>query len=130
MLPSEAIMTIDILESYCEGSNLHHVAFILGLSRKHLVRLKGKLELASRGDPEACEMFNSRIPVMRNLSALHRLIELDPDYIKSILDDAKLWSDPKRNILHRRGGKEVQLSGLTEVEKEETVLQFLNYVEN
>lgn len=129
-LPSEAVMAIDILENYTPKSNLHHVAFILGISRKHLTKVRTRLIEASQGDIEACSEYNSRIPVMRALASYHRLIDLDPEFIRTILEDARISSDPTRNILHARGKDSKELTGMTQDEVHMTTEQFRDYSEN
>ncbi|EGQ7707511.1 hypothetical protein ACPF3S_003234 [Vibrio cholerae] len=130
MLPTEAIMTIDILESYLEKSNMYHVAFLLGVSKKHLVKFRTFLIHASQGDPVACAEFNSRIPIMRNLYAYNRLLEIDPEFMRELMRDAILNQSGKDNILHKRGGKVDTLSGLSEEELNQTVASYTQYVTN
>lgn len=130
ILPSEAIMTIEVMESYMEGVSTFHVAFTLGVSRKHLEKVKRRLLLASNGDEDACREYNSRTSIMRNLASYYRLLETDPDYIRGLLNDAIIYASSDRNVLHGRGGKEIQLSGLSEIERDATVTQFRHYAEN
>lgn len=130
MLPSEAIMTIDILESYQEKSNMFHVAFLLGISKKHLVKFRSYLVKATEGDPIACAEFNSRIPIMRTLYAYNRLLQIDPEYMKELMKDAIVNQQGKANILSRRGGKEDTLSGLDEDEQAQTTITYAQYINN
>ncbi len=130
ILPAEAIIALDVLETIVDGCKPVHVAFVLGISVKHLAKQRKELEAAARGDERACADFNSRCPLLRNLGSLYHLLEVDDEYVKGLLHDALLWADPKHNVVHRRGGKEIQLAGLDSQEREDSLSLFTNYHEN
>lgn len=129
-LPHEAVMTIDILETYTPKSNLHHVAFILGVSRKHLAKIRRQLVAASQGDEKECAEYNSRTPLLRTLACYYKLIDSNPEYIKSCMEDAKRYSDPAGNVLHARGKEQKALSGIDQQQRKLVVAEYDNYNAN
>lgn len=129
-LPSEALMTLDILTDYVPGSQNYHVAFLLGVSRKHINRLRGRLEAAAAGDESACAEYDSRSTVMRTLYAYNRLSVSDPECLRDLFRDAFEWADPDHNILHGRGGKTKVLSGMDHDQQRQSTEQYTDYIEN
>ncbi|HAS8195754.1 TPA: hypothetical protein I7682_17890 [Vibrio vulnificus] len=131
-LPAEALIIIDLLEDLIEEATITHVAFICGVSRKHMEAVRRDLQKASRGDPEATKGYNSRTPIMRNLFLYNEQLQRDRFVIIKLLEDALLYADSEHNPLHSRGKdvSESLLWGLDKDEQKVNTERFLNYTEN
>ncbi len=129
LLPSEALMTIDLLHTLLPETTMSHVAFTLGISVKTLEKLHKELIKVNNGDEEACKEYNSRNQFMRTLYAYYRLLERDRDTIVQLINDAKDNANPKYNALSKYN-REQSLCGLTDNEQMKSIIHYEKYLEN
>lgn len=129
LLPSEALMTIDLLHTLLPETTMTHVAFTLGISVKTLEKIHKELTKVNNGDKEACEAYNSRNQFMRTLYAYYRLLEQDRDTIVDLINDAKDNANPKYNALSKHN-REQGLCGLTGNDQIKSILHYEKYLES
>ncbi|WP_285383642.1 hypothetical protein [Vibrio sp. B181a] len=129
LLPSEALMTIDLLHTLLPETGMSHVAFLCGISVKTLEKFHAELMKVANGDIEACQAYNSRSQFMRTLYGYYRLLECDRNTVVYLIQDAKENSNPKFNALSKRNRAE-SLCGLNDTDQMASILQLEKYMEN